>query len=134
MGLNYSELVERMRKAANLKNDSEVARALDITPQAMSNFKKKGDIPSDLVIRFARKFKLSVDRLLTGEGKPGEDNLFVNEGQDIYSVSSDADLDEILKWLKDNPHDKQLILKLIRGRKYTKEALEDLNVKSKLTE
>jgi len=68
MSLNYSSAVERMRAAIGTKTDSELARELDITPQALSNFKKKGEIPTDLVIKFADKYKLSVDWFITGEG------------------------------------------------------------------
>jgi transcriptional regulator with XRE-family HTH domain len=69
MGLIFSTIVERMKLAAGLKNDSELARELNITPQALSNFKRKGEIPTDLVIQFADKFKLSVDWLRTGHGQ-----------------------------------------------------------------
>jgi len=67
VGLIFTDTVERMKRATGIKNDSELARKLNITPQALSNFKKKGEIPTDLVVKFAVKFKLSVDYLLTGE-------------------------------------------------------------------
>ena len=74
MGVNYSEIIERMRWAGKLKNDSAVARVLGVTPQALSNYKKRGEMPTDLVLRFSNIYGLSVDWLLTGEGemrKPG---------------------------------------------------------------
>jgi hypothetical protein len=68
-----------MRWAGKLKNDSAVARVLGVTPQALSNYKKRGELPTDLVIRFAGIYGLSVDWLITGEGdvyrlgyQPGE--------------------------------------------------------------
>ncbi len=74
MGVKYSEVIERMRESGKLKNDSRVARALGVTPQALSNYKKRGKIPADLVIKFSELFGLYVDWLLSGEGpkyKPG---------------------------------------------------------------
>ena len=74
MGVNYSEIIERMRWAGRLKNDSAVARALGVTPQALSNYKKRGEMPTDLALRFSNIYGLSMDWLLTGEGetrKPG---------------------------------------------------------------
>src|SRR4030065_344933 len=75
MGVSYSDIIERMRWAGKLKNDSAVARVLGVTPQALSNYKKRGEMPTDLVLRFANIYGLSVDWLISGEGemyKPGE--------------------------------------------------------------
>lgn len=68
MGVNYSDIIERMRWAGKLKNDSAVARALGVTPQALSNYKKRGEMPTDLVLRFSNIYGLSMDWLLSGEG------------------------------------------------------------------
>lgn len=74
MGVNYSEIIERMRWAGKLKNDSAVARVLGVTPQALSNYKKRGEMPTDLVLKFSNIYGLSVDWLISGDGemqKPG---------------------------------------------------------------
>ncbi len=42
---------------------------LEVTPQALSNYKKRGRMPTHLVIKFAFKYGLSVDWLLTGRGE-----------------------------------------------------------------
>jgi len=69
MGVSYPDIIERMRWAGKLKNDSAVARTLKVTPQALSNYKKRGEMPTDLVLRFAGIYGLSVDWLITGEGE-----------------------------------------------------------------
>jgi|SRR3990170_6204822 len=74
MGVNYSDIIERMRWAGKLKNDSAVARVLGVTPQALSNYKKRGEMPTDLVLKFSNIYGLSVDWLISGDGdmqKPG---------------------------------------------------------------
>lgn len=68
MGVKYAEVIERMRWAGKLKNDSAVARVVGVTPQALSSCKKRGEMPSDLVLKFSNIFSLSLDWLLTGEG------------------------------------------------------------------
>ncbi|GMR04914.1 MAG: hypothetical protein BMS9Abin23_0834 [Thermodesulfobacteriota bacterium] len=68
MGVSYPDIIERMRWAGKLKNDSAVARVLGVTPQALSNYKKRGEMPTDLVLRFADIYGLSVDWLITGKG------------------------------------------------------------------
>ncbi|WP_306534487.1 helix-turn-helix domain-containing protein [Geobacter sp.] len=67
MSVIYSDIVDRMKLITGLGYDSDLAKILEITPQAISNFKKKGKLPSDLVIKFALEHKVSVDWLLTGE-------------------------------------------------------------------
>lgn len=69
MGVHYESVIERMRWAGKLKNDSAVARVLDITPQALSNYKKRGEMPSDLMLKFSNIFGLSVDWMISGEGE-----------------------------------------------------------------
>lgn len=68
MRTSYSEIIERMKSAGKLKNDSRVAKALGVTPQAFSNYKKRGKLPADLLHRFAEIFGVRIDRLLYGEG------------------------------------------------------------------
>lgn len=68
MGVSYPEIIERMRWAGKLKNDSAVARVLGVTPQALSNYKKRGEMPTDLVLKFSNIYGLSVDWLISGDG------------------------------------------------------------------
>lgn len=91
MGVNYSDIIERMRWASKLKNDSAVARRLGVTPQALSNYKKRGAMPTDLVLRFSNIYGLSMDWLLTGEGemyKTGAHSEAENRG--VLNAAEDA--------------------------------------------
>lgn len=65
-------IADRMKEAGRLKNDSALARDLGITPQALSNYKKRGDFPAHLVIDFAGKHGLSIDALLKTPEKAPE--------------------------------------------------------------
>lgn len=60
-------IADRMMHAARLKNHSALAADLGITPQALSNYKRRGDFPPGLVMGFAAKHGLSVDALLNGQ-------------------------------------------------------------------
>lgn len=70
MGVSYADVIRRMKEVSTLKNDSRVAKSLGVTPQALSNYKKKGSMPSNLIFRFADIYNLSVDWLISGEGNP----------------------------------------------------------------
>ncbi|HBG46720.1 MAG TPA: hypothetical protein DDW94_06990 [Deltaproteobacteria bacterium] len=86
MGVNYADVIERMKWAGHLKNDSAVARALGVTPQALSNYKKRGEMPSDLALAFSEKFGVALDWLLGGSGevyKPGRAPA-AGEGTSLY--------------------------------------------------
>lgn len=58
----------------------------------------------------------------------------VSEEPAIYNVSGDAELSEITRLLKEHPQDKKLVLKLLKGKKDIKEALEGFEVKNLLNE
>lgn len=88
MGVSYSDLIERMRWAGKLKNDSAVARSLGVTPQALSNYKKRGEMPTDLVLKFAGIYGLSVDWLITGEGEMYKNVIKRPEGEGKSFVSA----------------------------------------------
>lgn len=127
MGVEFTGTVERMKSAAGLRSDTDLAKTLNITPQAVSNFKNKGEIPTDLVIQFAVKYKVSVDWLLTGEGeiqRGGKQPFMAAEETVAYNVK-DMVIQEIVEFLEENPVDKKVILKLIKSKKMAKEAMEE---------
>lgn len=68
MVLDTSSIIERMKLALDMKSDSELARMLEITPQAIYKFRKQGRLPADLVVNFAFDAELSLDWLITGHG------------------------------------------------------------------
>ncbi len=53
-----------MLKKAKLSQYNELAEILEISPQAITNFKRTGRFPINLVVKFAIKNKFSVDYLL----------------------------------------------------------------------
>ena len=69
MKIVYSEVIERMRWVGKHKNNSSVARVLGITPQALSNYKKKDKMPVSIVLKYSKIYGLSLDWLITGEGE-----------------------------------------------------------------
>jgi len=96
MGVSYSEVIDRMKWAGRLKNDSAVARALDITPQALSNYKKRGEMPSNLIIEFSERFGISIDWLVTGVGDVYRRAVAAEEGASYSSRGESIDPEEII--------------------------------------
>ncbi|MBI5560353.1 MAG: helix-turn-helix domain-containing protein [Deltaproteobacteria bacterium] len=121
MEINYSDIIERMKDAARLRNDSAVARVLGVTPQALSNYKKRGKMPTNLVIKFAAAYGLSVDWLLTGRGnmvrqgvsgKKG--HMAVEEEVLSYGKEAEAGLENILELAPLNPDEIIYVGKLLK--------------------
>lgn len=67
METSYEGVINRMKGIAVAKNDTALAKILGITPQAISNYKKKGELPSSLILKFAKKFDCSIDFLVKGD-------------------------------------------------------------------
>lgn len=53
--------------ALEVKNEAALARSMGLTPQALSGFKKKGFFPASTLVKFASRYKLSLDYLLADE-------------------------------------------------------------------
>lgn len=67
--VRYSDIASRMKDIGELKNDAHLAKTLGITPQALSNYKKRKTISGDLILKFSKIYGISIDWLLTGEGE-----------------------------------------------------------------
>lgn len=89
MSLNYAEVSERMLKAGGIPNTAALARVLGITPQAFSNYKKRGEIPTSLLFKFASIYDVSVDWLVSGEGMVYR----AEESASIYCKGDDVSID-----------------------------------------
>ena len=96
MGVSYTEVIDRMKWSGRLKNDSAVARALDITPQALSNYKKRGEMPSNLIIEFSERFGISIDWLVTGVGDVYRRVAAAEDGSPYGSKAESIDPEEII--------------------------------------
>lgn len=121
MSVKYSEVIERMRHAADLKNDSKVARSLGITPQALSNYKKREKMPSDLILKFSSIHGVSVDWLLTGEGEVYTEGrkksplpAAVEEGGVPYGKETEPSLSWISSLASLSPEELVYVGKLLR--------------------
>lgn len=70
MNNGYTEVMGRILWATGLKNASAVARKIGITAQSFSNHKKRGLMPLGVIFQIAKKYGMSMDWLLSGQGNP----------------------------------------------------------------
>lgn len=62
--LPFEEILEQMIAIAGVKNQSELARELGVTPASISDAKRRGQIPLAWVEKLARKKNVSMDVML----------------------------------------------------------------------
>lgn len=129
------EVAGRIRLIRGKIDRASFAGMLNISPSYITMIEKGKRLPSpQLTELLCLKFNINLDWLLTGEGEIYEKTLeekplIVAEKPAIYEIKEDADLSEILKMLQEHPKDKKLVLKLLRGKKDIKEALEGFEIK-----
>lgn len=68
-GATSEEILLRMAEATGSKRETNLAAWLGVTPQSVSNAKKKGSIPPAWVMDVALKTAVSLDWLYFGEGQ-----------------------------------------------------------------
>jgi phage repressor protein C with HTH and peptisase S24 domain len=64
---NFDQVLERILRASSAKTDSDLGRALGITPQSVTGVRKRRQIPPSWIVTVACKYSVSADWLLFGE-------------------------------------------------------------------
>ena len=72
---SYEEVLARMLWKGRHTSSSSLARSLGVSPQALSNYKKRGKLPSSLMLRFADENAVRYDWLIFGSGAPDRTDL-----------------------------------------------------------
>ncbi len=65
--MNTKKIFNRLSLALDIKTDSDIAKSLGISPQAIANARNRGTIPYDKIVALAEKESLSLDFLLLGK-------------------------------------------------------------------
>lgn len=67
MNTTNSDTLDRLLQGAGLRRDSQLAELLDVSPQAVSQARRKGRIPDRWVLKIAAQFGLSTDWIFFGD-------------------------------------------------------------------
>lgn len=113
--------IKQIREKLKL-NQAQFAQLLGFeSPMAVSHYEKDKRVPDlNTLVKIAEMGNVSLDFFT---GKEPEKPQGVAEEVAAYG---DPEITEILHLLKESPHDKKLVLKLLKARKEMKEALEGL--------
>ena len=66
--LDIRAILDRVAEVTESVNDSQTARALDTTPQALANWRARGTIPFDRLFALAQRNGLSLEFIFFGSG------------------------------------------------------------------
>ncbi len=72
MNSTTPDTLDRLLQGAGLRRDSQLAELLGVSPQAVSQARRKGRIPDGWVLKVAAQFGLSTDWIFFGKGAPEE--------------------------------------------------------------
>lgn len=76
-----STIIDRLIKAAGVKNATALAGLLKVTPQAVSSAKKKGKIPQSWIQLVAKRFNVPVESLQYGSSGVHSPNRETENGE-----------------------------------------------------
>ena len=93
-----AEILERMLKALGSTTDAALARALNVSPQAISEARRKGKVPATWAITLASNYPVSLDWLLFGR-EPDSSGNKNNIAERIKLVRSELSQDDFSKSL-----------------------------------
>lgn len=66
---SHPGMLDRLLQGAGVKRDAQLAELLGVTPQAVSQARRKGKIPDGWILKVASRFGLSTDWVFFGDRK-----------------------------------------------------------------
>ena len=93
--MNFKNIWERIKKETEIKTLTKLAELLEITQPSVSEMKKKGKFPTGWAYIVARKYKLSTEWIMTGEGP--KNLILQKEEHDEYILMLEKWIKEISK-------------------------------------
>ena len=67
---DVDDVLARLMTLLDVKNDSELARALEVNRQTLASWRKRDSVPYSICITLSESKGFSLDWILTGKGSP----------------------------------------------------------------
>jgi phage repressor protein C with HTH and peptisase S24 domain len=95
---SFSSFFERLQSASPIKNQSQLAEALQVGRSAVSLSKQKDSVPTRWIFFLAKKYQLNATWLATGEGYPyqaveGQQESYVIVNRVLPRLGPDGELE-----------------------------------------
>jgi len=97
------EVLNRLATALNAKNDAELARKLEVNTSTIATWKARNTIPYKLCVEIAKREKVSLDWLLTGEQSLANATLTTRDCAiiDLFRALDDSQQQKIYAFIQD---------------------------------
>lgn len=81
----FNEILERIMifSPEITKGDSDIARTLDVSRTTPSTWRKRDKLPLEAIVDYAKRNKINIHWLLTGEGEPSVSHLSTLDGAQV---------------------------------------------------
>ena len=86
----FEEIYNRLLEASGTKNDSELSRVLNLTPQSINGARKRGEVPPAWIKSYAETSGVNSDWLFFGRGPMRQDSP-----HEARQASAQADLEAL---------------------------------------
>lgn len=93
MIFDSAKIIERLKVSYNVKSDTDLNKAADITNGVITGWRKRGTIPYKEVYEASRTTGYSMDWILTGQGTPKTDKIQVTSEDNNYCHISQYDIE-----------------------------------------
>lgn len=100
MNIDFDTIIKKMLLKGKLKNTSELARVLGVTPQTISNAKKRGSFPAKHILRFSTIYDVSIDWLIDQQIEPACPACRTGNGHFTLDFMEDEYILKLLKLLR----------------------------------
>ncbi len=98
---DFEIIFNRIKKETDLKNLSDLARIIGITPQNASARKNKNIFPADWAFIIAQKYNLLTEWIMTGQGpKRINDKIEENYFHELVKWAQETGKSENIDWVK----------------------------------
>ncbi|HED2850975.1 TPA: helix-turn-helix domain-containing protein [Klebsiella oxytoca] len=114
---DVDDVLMRLMALLDVKNDSELARALGVNRQTLASWRKRDSVPYSICITLSEEKGFSLDWLLTGRGSPvmndvsHEAIVISEEERNLLNAMNQLD-PEVRKDLLRSAEEKQRLIEL----------------------
>jgi len=113
--LNANKIIQRVKDVIGIKTNYELSKVLQIKPNTISSWKKRGNIDLNKIISICEQYKISTDWILYGKG--GEcvaaPNDPTNKIMEMLESMTDEQRRDVLKYVEKE----KLLEELMKNRK-----------------
>ena len=136
--LPVAEILDRLRELYDAKNETELARILEVPQSTLSSWKQRGSIPFEVLLARSAQLGVSLDWLIFGRGE--SDRKVGQIDREVLALAVEISLpdgvvdQEFLPFIVDNIHHYYVVLANVAEALRTAGMVDETTAWQKVTE